>query len=195
MAERADTTGRAETTGKADTADKAVDKVDRTAEQTEARQVIESTLKEAELEWESPSDGSYVVKLPGTRKLATTCSLRVGRHSLSVNAFVVRRPDENHEAVHRWLLERNTRLYGVSYAIDQLGDVYLVGRLPLAAVTPQELDRLLGTVLENADGSFNTLLEMGFASAIRREFAWRTARGESTRNLEAFTRLTQDPTG
>ncbi|TVL88044.1 YbjN domain-containing protein [Streptomyces sp. SAJ15] len=169
--------------------------MDRTAEQTEARQVIESTLKEAELEWESPSDGSYVVKLPGTRKLATTCSLRVGRHSLSVNAFVVRRPDENHEAVHRWLLERNTRLYGMSYAIDQLGDIYLVGRLPLAAVTPRELDRLLGTVLENADGSFNTLLEMGFATAIRREYAWRTARGESTRNLEAFTRLTQDPTG
>jgi hypothetical protein len=152
--------------------------------------VIEQTLRDAELEWESPSDGTYVVTLPGTRKLSTTCSLRLGRHSLSVNAFVVRRPDENHEAVHRWLLERNTRLYGVSYAIDQLGDIYLVGRLPLSAVTPEELDRVLGTVLENADGSFNTLLEMGFASAIRKEYAWRTARGESTRNLAAFAHLT-----
>ncbi|WP_370656776.1 YbjN domain-containing protein [Streptomyces sp. NBS 14/10] len=155
-----------------------------------ARAVIEQTLRDAELEWESPSDGMYVVTLPGTRKLSTTCSLRLGRHSLSVNAFVVRRPDENHEAVHRWLLERNTRLYGMSYAIDQLGDIYLVGRLPLSAVTPEELDRVLGTVLENADGSFNTLLEMGFASAIRKEYAWRTARGESTRNLAAFAHLT-----
>ncbi|MET7934806.1 YbjN domain-containing protein [Streptomyces sp. NPDC005322] len=158
----------------------------------DAKAVIEQTLRDAELEWESPSDGTYVVTLPGTRKLSTTCSLRVGRHSLSVNAFVVRHPDENHEAVHRWLLERNTRLYGVSYAIDQLGDIYLVGRLPLATVTPDELDRLLGTVLENADGSFNTLLEMGFATAIRKEYAWRTARGESTRNLEAFSNLTRD---
>lgn len=155
-----------------------------------ARAVIEQTLRDAELEWESPSDGTYVVTLPGTRKLSTTCSLRLGRHSLSVNAFVVRRPDENHEAVHRWLLERNTRLYGMSYAIDRLGDIYLVGRLPLSAVTPEELDRVLGTVLENADGSFNTLLEMGFASAIRKEYAWRTARGESTRNLAAFAHLT-----
>ncbi|WP_233362005.1 YbjN domain-containing protein [Streptomyces sp. GMR22] len=168
-------------TGKADTAPEA-----------DARAVIERTLNDAELEWESPEDGTYVVTLPGTRKLSTTCSLRVGRHSLSVNAFVVRHPDENHEAVHRWLLERNTRLYGVSYAIDQLGDIYLVGKLPLAAVTPEELDRLLGTVLENADGSFNTLLEMGFATAIRKEYAWRTARGESTRNLEAFSNLTRD---
>ncbi|AVZ73819.1 YbjN domain-containing protein [Streptomyces lunaelactis] len=153
-------------------------------------QVIERTLKDAELEWESPEPGSYVVKLPGTRKLSTTCSLRVGKHSLSVNAFVIRHPDENDAAVHRWLLERNLRLYGVSYAIDRLGDIYLAGRLPLSVVTPEGLDRVLGTVLEAADGAFNTLLEMGFASAIRKEYAWRVSRGESTRNLDAFTNLT-----
>jgi hypothetical protein len=159
---------------------------------SDAKAVIERTLTESGIEWESPADGTYVVSLPGTRKLSTTCSLVVGKHSLSVNAFVVRRPDENTAAVHRWLLERNTKLFGVSYAVDQLGDIYLVGRLPLSAVTPDELDRVLGTVLENADGSFNTLLEMGFATAIRKEYAWRTSRGESTRNLEAFRHLTED---
>ncbi|MFI5749977.1 YbjN domain-containing protein [Streptomyces sp. NPDC051644] len=160
---------------------------------TQVAQIIEATLKDAELEWESPESGSYVVKLPGTRKLSTTCSLLVGKHSLSLNAFVVRHPDENDAAVHRWLLERNLRLFGVSYAIDQLGDIYLVGKLPLSVVTPQELDRLLGTVLEAADGSFNTLLELGFARAIRKEYEWRVSRGESTRNLDAFTHLTQRP--
>lgn len=165
----------------------------RTEDEVTASAVLEDTLREAGLAWESPRPGSYVVTLPGTRKLSTTCSFVIGKHSLSVNAFVVRRPDENHEAVHRWLLERNTRLYGVSYAIDPLGDIYLVGKLPLAAVTPDTLDRLLGSVLENADGSFNTLLEMGFATAIRKEYAWRVARGESTRNLAAFSHLTQRP--
>ncbi|MEV0316883.1 YbjN domain-containing protein [Streptomyces sp. NPDC050658] len=152
---------------------------------------IERALDEAELEWESPESGSFVVKLPGTRKLSTTLSLKVGNHALSLMAFVVRCPDENHDAVHRWLLERNLRLYGVSYAIDSLGDVYLTGKLPLAAVTPEEVDRLLGSVLENADGPFNTLLELGFASAIRKEYAWRVSRGESTRNLDAFSHLTR----
>ncbi|HEV7625630.1 MAG TPA: YbjN domain-containing protein [Streptomyces sp.] len=155
-----------------------------------ARETVESALREAELEWESPAEGTYVVTLPGTRKLSTTCSLAIGRHSLSVNAFVVRCPDENHAAVHRWLLERNTRLFGVSYALDAHGDIYLAGRLPLSAVTAEEVDGLLGAVLENADGSFNTLLEMGFATAIRREYDWRVSRGESTRNLDAFTHLT-----
>jgi Putative bacterial sensory transduction regulator len=160
--------------------------------ETAARRTVEQALHDAGLPCESPRPGSYVTRLPGTRKLSTTCQLVVGRHTLSLNAFVVRRPDENHEAFYRWLLERNLRLYGVSYGVDPHGDVYLTARLPLAAVTPDEVDRLLGAVVENADGSFNTLLELGFASAIRKEYAWRVARGESTRNLAAFTHLTRD---
>ncbi|MFE2286773.1 YbjN domain-containing protein [Streptomyces sp. NPDC059443] len=158
---------------------------------TDPAVIIEAVLTGAELSWESPSPGSYVVQLPGTRKLSTTCSLKVGKHSLSVNAFVIRHPDENEAGVHRWLLERNLKLYGLSYAVDALGDVYLTARLPLSVITPDDLDRLLGTVLEAADGAFNTLLELGFASAIRREYEWRVSRGESTRNLDAFKNLTQ----
>jgi hypothetical protein len=158
-----------------------------------AGRIVEDVLKDAELEWESPEPGHYVVKLPGVRKLSTTVSLKVGRHSLSLNAFVIRHPDENEAGVHRWLLERNLKLYGVGYAVDPLGDIYVTGKLPLAAVTPDEIDRLLGQVLEAADGSFNTLLELGFATAIRREYAWRTSRGESTRNLDAFAHLLQRP--
>ncbi|MFF7354444.1 MULTISPECIES: YbjN domain-containing protein [Streptomyces] len=156
-------------------------------------QVLEAALKDAELEWESPDPGTYVVKLPGTRKLSTTVSFLVGRHSLSLNAFVVRHPDENEAGVHRWLLERNLKLYGVSYAVDRLGDIYVTARLPLASVTPDEIDRLLGQVLEAADGAFNTLLELGFASSIRKEYAWRVSRGESTRNLDAFRHLIERP--
>ncbi|MDQ0950733.1 hypothetical protein QFZ24_004656 [Streptomyces phaeochromogenes] len=155
---------------------------------------VEAVLKDAEIEWESPEPGHFVVKLPGTRKLSTTVSLIVGRHSLSLNAFVIRHPDENEPGVHRWLLERNLKLYGVGYAVDRLGDIYVAGKLPLAAVTADEIDRLLGSVLEAADGSFNTLLELGFASAIRKEYAWRVSRGESTRNLDAFSHLTRRST-
>ncbi len=164
------------------------------ADEQKAARIVEGALKDAELGWESPAPGNYVVKLPGTHKLSTTVSLLVGRHSLSLNAFVIRHPDENEGGVHRWLLERNLKLYGVSYAVDQLGDVYVTAKLPLAAVTPDEIDRLLGQVLEAADGAFNTLLELGFASAIRKEYEWRVARGESTRNLDAFAHLTKRPT-
>ena len=39
-------------------------------------------------------------------------------------------------SVYEFLLQRNVRMYGVSWAVDSMGDVYLVGRLPLAPVTP-----------------------------------------------------------
>ena len=104
-----------------------------------------------------------------------------------MHAFVCRRPDENHERVYEWLLQRNLKLYGVAFAVDRLGDIYLDGRLPLSVLDDaDELDRLLGAVLTTADESFNTILELGFASSIRKEWEWRKLRGESTANLEAF---------
>lgn len=165
------------------------------SDQERASEVIRTALTGSGLEYEEPTASTFVVSLPGEHKLKTTCSLVVGAHSLSVNAFVVRRPDENHEAVHRWLLERNTKLYAVAYAIDHLGDIYLSGRVPLASVTADEVDRLLGAVLEASDASFNTLLEMGFSTAIRKEWAWRLSRGEPTSNLAAFPHLAPDSRG
>jgi hypothetical protein len=103
-----------------------------------------------------------------------------------VHAFVCRKPDENFEGVYRWMLERNMKMYAVAFALDGVGDIYLDARLPLPGVTPEEIDRLLGAVLEYADGSFNTILELGFASSIRKEWDWRISRGEPTRNLDAF---------
>ncbi|MGH3753085.1 MAG: YbjN domain-containing protein, partial [Pseudonocardiaceae bacterium] len=110
-------------------------------------------------------------------------------HGVLVEAFVCRRPDEAHGDVYRWLLRRNARLYGVHYALDKAGDIYLVGRLAHHAVTADELDRVLGQVAEAADGDFNTLLEIGFASSIRREWDWRVARGQSLGNLAVFEHL------
>jgi hypothetical protein len=157
--------------------------------------VVRDHLAATGAPWQENPPGWFSVELPGDRKLTTSCSLAVREHSLVVNAFVARHPDENHAEVHRWLLERNARLSGVAFAVDGSGDIYLVGRLPLHAVTPDELDRMLGVVLDAADSSFNTILELGFAASIRREWAWRLARGESTRNLEAFVHLRPESPG
>jgi hypothetical protein len=150
---------------------------------------IAAALTELGLSYENPSPGAYLVKLQGQHKLATLTWLIAGAHSLHVEAFFCRGPDENYERFYRFLLERNGRTYGVHFAIDSMGDVYLVGRLPLAAVGPDEIDRILGCVLSYADENFNVALELGFASAIRREWAWRAKNGGSLANLRAFARF------
>ena len=149
-------------------------------------ETVRRTLDDAGLTWKEVGDGVFTVDLPGEKKLSTPCRLDVGEHAFGVHAFVARQPDENHERVYRWLLERNLRLFGVAFAVDRTGDIYLDGRLPLSVVTPSEIDRLLGAALTYADESFNTILELGFATSIRKEWEWRRSRGESTRNLEAF---------
>ena len=158
-----------------------------------ALETVRIVLAESDLTWREIGDGVFTVELPGEKKLQTPCRLDVGEHAFGVHAFVARQPDENHERVYRWLLERNLRMFGVSFAVDHLGDIYLDGRLPLTAVTADEIDRLLGAVLTYADESFNTILELGFATSIRREWEWRRARGESTRNLEAFRGWLESP--
>jgi hypothetical protein len=164
---------------------------------TVVEQVIESALNDHGLVY-SRHEGAHgglpglIVELPGERKLKTNTILTIGEHSVRVEAFVCRKPDENHEGVYRFLLKRNRRLYGVAYTLDNVGDIYLVGRMSLGSVDADEIDRVLGQVLEAVDSDFNTLLELGFRSSIQKEWAWRVSRGESLKNLAAFEHLIDD---
>jgi hypothetical protein len=155
----------------------------------ELADIIRAALRERELEFEEPQLGGFFVKLPGTHKLATMTWLVIGDHSLHVEAFFCRKPDENDEKFWRWLLERNAKMYGVAFSVDVLGDVYLVGRLPLSAIEAEEIDRILGSVLTYSDEWFDAALELGFRSSIEREWDWRVKRGESLANLQAFARF------
>lgn len=155
----------------------------------EPTEVIRRVLDERELEYDEAEPGAFLVKLPGSHKLATMTWLVVGEHSLQVEAFFVRKPDENHAAFYKWLLERNARMFAVSFAVDNVGDVYLAGRLPLSSVTEEDVDRVLGSVLTYSDEWFDKALELGFRSSIEREWDWRVKRGESLRNLQAFARF------
>lgn len=156
---------------------------------TRTAETIRAALDDGGLSYESPRPGQFLVKLEGQHKLATMCWFVVGVHAVLVEAFVLRRPDENRERLYALLLRRNARMYGVSWAIDAAGDVYLVGRVAAQSITADEVDRLLGSVLSYADETFDTMLEIGFGSAIRREWAWRAKNGESLANLKAFARF------
>ncbi|MFI5499711.1 YbjN domain-containing protein [Nocardia asteroides] len=152
-------------------------------------QVIDETLRDREIEYTRPADDTFIVVLPGERKLKTTVMLTVGKHGVRSESFVCRKPDENFQGVYKYLLRRNRRLYGVAYTLDNVGDIYLVGRTSAESVTPDELDRIFGQILEAVDNDFNMLLELGFAESIRKEWKWRVSRGESLKNLRAFEHL------
>lgn len=158
---------------------------------TSAGSAVEAALVELGASFVRESDDAFLVTLPGERRHRTLVWLLVGAHDLLVESFVCRQPDANHEGVYRYLLQRNGSLRTVAYAVDAVGDIHLVGRLGLDSVTVAEIDTLLGVILEASDADFNAILERGFADAIRREWAWRTSRGDSVKNLDAFRHLVE----
>lgn len=148
-----------------------------------------AALTELGVEAVREGEDAFLVTLAGERRHRTLVWLMLGAHHVLVESFVCRQPDENHQEVYRYLLQRNARLRSVAYALDGVGDIHLVGRLDRAALTVAELDTVLGVVLSTSDADFNPILERGFAAAIRREWAWRTSRGDSVKNLVAFRHL------
>ncbi|MGA8256266.1 MAG: YbjN domain-containing protein, partial [Nocardioides sp.] len=88
-------------------------------------ETIRAHLADSDVEFEESAAGVFSFALPGEKKLQTAVRLDVGTHALGVHAFVCRQPDENHERVYRWLLERNLKMYAVSFAVDHHGDIYL----------------------------------------------------------------------
>jgi hypothetical protein len=160
-----------------------------TASRDQLADVVRGVLAEREVEFSEAEPGAFLVKLPGSHKLATMTWLVIGDHSMHVEAFFCRRPDEAHDRFYRWLLERNAKMYAVAFSVDHHGDVYLVGRLPLSSVEPDELDRILGSVMTYSDEWFDAALEIGFRTSIEKEWDWRVKRGESLANLQAFARF------
>ncbi|MGC2939297.1 MULTISPECIES: YbjN domain-containing protein [unclassified Brevibacterium] len=137
---------------------------------------------------DSIEDSEIVVTLPGEKKLKTNVAISVFARTAHLQAFVIRHPDENSAEFNRWLLQKNLRPGPVSFAIDSLGDVYLRASVPRDHLL-DDLDELLGAMLATADSSFNELLLIGFLTGMKKEWAWRVGRGESTRNLSAFEKV------
>lgn len=141
-----------------------------------ARAVVERWLAAQGLEAEQDGE-RWMVMLHGERKRTVAVTLSIGDHTLIVQSFFMRAPDEDAAAVYGLLLRRNLRSYTLRFALHPDGDVLLVGVLPLAAVTDGELDRLLGQLLAVADDTFDEALRLGFARYIAREQQWRAASG------------------
>jgi hypothetical protein len=148
-------------------------------------------LTSQDVPWDEANSTTVVAELRGTNKHTINVAITVGERTFRVESFVARKPDENGEGVYRWLLEQNAKLRSLAYFVDHFGDVYIAGSMPNEAMDIELFDQLLGGIMAAVDASFNPILELGFKSAIEREWSWRTSNGMSTENLEAFKHLFQ----
>ena len=131
-----------------------------------ADRLLFTTLGEIGVDFERVDEGAYLVTLPSGVRESTLVWLIAGDHGLVVESLFLRRPDARRDEVLAALLARNLRTWGVHFAVDEIGDVFLVGTLPYAAVWADlhgELDRVLGQVLAHVEQAWRQCVAAGFA--------------------------------
>ena len=114
--------------------------------------------------------GAYAVALAGDRRPSTVLWLLAGEQAVAVEAFVLHVVDlpggPAPARLHRHLLARNLRLRGVHFGLDDVGDVFLTGSLPHAAVDVTTVDRVLGEVVELVAEGLPSLLRLAYGERL-----------------------------
>lgn len=134
-------------------------------------------LEAAGLEPDVAGEDRWMTMLSGEWKRTIQVLLHVDERHLRVRSMLCPAVEEQHAEVYALLLHRNERTASLRFALDGVGDVVLLGQVPLEAVDAARVDELLGEVLVTMDETFNAVLAKGFAAYIEREQRWREAAG------------------
>lgn len=139
----------------------------------EARALLLEVLDGSGLEVDEVGDDRWMTMLEGQWKRTIPLLLHLDERHLHASSLLAGVPDEGHAEVYGLLLHRNEKPAPVHFALDDAGDIVLVGHVPLAALDARALDELLGAVLTISDETFNAVLRTGFAGYIDAEQRWR----------------------
>ena len=100
----------------------------------------------------------------GEQKDTFTIWFTLRQRTLHYETYVMPAPEENHAEFYEHLLRRNGQLVGAHFSIGLEDAVFLRGELPLAALSREELDRILGSLYAYVEQCFRPALRIGFAS-------------------------------
>ncbi|MGI9539777.1 MAG: YbjN domain-containing protein [Miltoncostaeaceae bacterium] len=123
---------------------------------------IEAALHGLGLSTTRPGPRHWTVGVPTTLRGELACGLEARERTLVARAFVLRAPDRAHDRVYRAALERNIDCRTWYFALDRLGDIFLVAELSLDRVDEDALDGLLGALSVLVDETFEGLARTGF---------------------------------
>lgn len=112
------------------------------------------------------ADGAWDLLVPSYWKETIGVSLILGDRHLRAEAFFMRAPDDNPGKTYRLFLQRNERSGPWRFTANESGDVGLLALIPLAAVTEDELDQLLGTLVTITDETYVPAMKLGFEKGL-----------------------------
>jgi hypothetical protein len=115
-----------------------------------------------------PSARRWFVRVTGDDKDVSTIRFTLRQRTLHHETFLMPGPEEDHARFYDYLLRRNHELYGLAFEIGEEDGIFLAGQIDGRAVTPDELDRILGSTYVAIERCFPQALRIGFAARLQR---------------------------
>jgi hypothetical protein len=109
----------------------------------------------------------WFVRVRGEEKDVFTIWFTLGQRTLHYETYMMPAPEEQHAALYEQLLRRNRHLYGAAFAIGEEDAIFLVGQLDNAAISDDELDRVLGSLYAWVEQFFRPAMRIGFATRFK----------------------------
>jgi hypothetical protein len=120
------------------------------------------TDPESAVVWTGYHEGCRGVRMRQEVRDMTTVWFAVGQRTVAVEAYVLPKPPDRAEEVYRQALARNAGTRRMAFALDRLGDLVIVGRIPLEQLSEHELELALGEVYDLVEISFPALVRAAF---------------------------------
>lgn len=108
----------------------------------------------------------WFVRLAGEERDHTTVWLELRQRTLHHETYVLPAPVDDPDAFYEHLLRRNLGLHGLAFAIGAEDAAYLVGEVPVEALSRDRIDELLGIHHQTVERCFRPALRLGFSSLL-----------------------------
>ena len=130
---------------------------------------LRTAAEEDQLTLLGSGEGVWDVLVPSTWKESIAVTLRLGDWSLQGEAFFLRAPEDNRPESFHLLLQRNVRSGPWRFAANAAGDATLHAYLPRAAISEDELDRLLGALVTLSDETYAPYMRLAYQRALEEQ--------------------------
>lgn len=127
-------------------------------------QVTDAWLADPEsaVVWAGDHEGRRGVRMRQETRDMTTVWFDVGQRTVSIEAYVLPKPPRQAEEVFRQALVRNAGTRRMAFAVDRIGDLVIVGKIPLEHLSIEEMELALGEVYDLIELSFPGLVRAAF---------------------------------
>jgi hypothetical protein len=117
---------------------------------------------ESDVVWAGYHEGRRGVRMRQMVRDMTTVWFAVGQRTVTIEAYVLPKPPQHADEVYRQALTRNAGTRRMAFALDRLGDLVIIGRIPLEHLSEEELELAHGEVYDLVEVSFTGLVRAAF---------------------------------